>query len=39
MHREITPGPDEDTLLQKKFGDMQNLKYVMHRLNIETQVH
>ncbi|VDK88113.1 unnamed protein product [Litomosoides sigmodontis] len=37
VHHENTPEPDEDTLVQKKLKDLENLKYVKHRLNVENQ--
>ncbi|KAL4003719.1 Utp11 family protein [Acanthocheilonema viteae] len=37
VHYESIPEPDEDTLVQKKLKDLQNLKYVKHRLNVENQ--
>ncbi|KAM3722677.1 putative U3 small nucleolar RNA-associated protein [Dirofilaria immitis] len=37
VHHENTPEPDEDTLLQKKLTNIEDLKYVKHRLNIENQ--
>ncbi|VDO59293.1 unnamed protein product [Onchocerca flexuosa] len=37
VHHENTPEPDEDTLLQKKLKDLEDLKYLKHRLNVENQ--
>uniref|UniRef100_A0A915PXV0 U3 small nucleolar RNA-associated protein 11 n=1 Tax=Setaria digitata TaxID=48799 RepID=A0A915PXV0_9BILA len=37
VHHENTPEPDEDTIVQKKLKDLEDLKYVKHRLNVENQ--
>ncbi|VDM13040.1 unnamed protein product [Wuchereria bancrofti] len=37
VHHENTPEPDEDTLVQKKLKNLEDLKYVKHRLNVENQ--
>uniref|UniRef100_A0A0R3RKV7 U3 small nucleolar RNA-associated protein 11 n=1 Tax=Elaeophora elaphi TaxID=1147741 RepID=A0A0R3RKV7_9BILA len=37
VHHENTPEPDEDTLVQKKLKNLEDLKYVRHRLSVENQ--
>ncbi|EJD76336.1 hypothetical protein LOAG_16684 [Loa loa] len=37
VHHENTPEPDEDTLVQKKLKNLEDLKYVKHRLTVENQ--
>ncbi|VDD90259.1 unnamed protein product [Enterobius vermicularis] len=37
VHHDITPEPDEDTKLQKKLSNIQDLKYLRHRLNVENK--
>ncbi|TKR78130.1 hypothetical protein L596_018989 [Steinernema carpocapsae] len=35
VHRELSPESDDETELQKKLGDLKNLQYVKHKLQIE----
>lgn len=37
VHHENKPRPDEDTVVQRKLKDLEDLKYVKHRLNIENR--
>uniref|UniRef100_A0A1I7Z267 U3 small nucleolar RNA-associated protein 11 n=1 Tax=Steinernema glaseri TaxID=37863 RepID=A0A1I7Z267_9BILA len=35
VHRELSPESDDETELQKKLGDLRNLQYVKHKLQVE----
>uniref|UniRef100_A0A0N5AZ46 U3 small nucleolar RNA-associated protein 11 n=1 Tax=Syphacia muris TaxID=451379 RepID=A0A0N5AZ46_9BILA len=37
VHHDLTPEPDEDTKLQKKLSNIQDLRYLQHLLSVENK--